>query len=240
MIRTIRTTVRNIRTGDVVVPMRGDAHGMRGEVTYVQAYLGDSDPFVDVVTDQSDAYGLAPDLGVSVRRTYGRDVVASANALMDDIATRQNLPRVTNGMGTVADGAAEYTLRNLGGSFDPYVLAASEGDAGYMVGIGQRGTRSLVTLPQGHGTRRALSAAILDVATVARDVPNGMVGTWIDEGLVYVEVSQWVAGRDEAIELGNAHNQRAIWDVKAGAPIDLTRPATGQWREASLERHIVR
>jgi hypothetical protein len=226
MIRTIRTTVRNLRTGDVVVPMRGDGHNLRGEVTFAMHYYegadATGDAFMDVTTDQGMCLGLAPDLGVSVRRTYGRDVVASANALMDEIGTRQNLPRVTNGTGSAADRAATHTLAHEGGTFDPYTLAPDRTGAGYMVGIGQSGTRSLVTLPdETEGTRGALSAAILDVATVARDVPNGMVGTWISDGLVYVEVSQWVAGRDEAIELGKAHSQRAVWDVRAGAAINL-------------------
>jgi hypothetical protein len=241
MIRTIRTTVRNLRVDDVVVPKRGDAHNLRGAVTAVNAYPSIRDTFVDVTTDQTYILGLAPDLGVSVRRPYGQATTAATHAP----AT------MTYGTGTVADRAASLTLANGGGTFDPYTLNdvtsrpfyAGQG-FGYMVGIGQPGTRSLVTLPvyayPTRADRMAVSAAILDVATVARDVPNGMVGTWVDEGLVYVEVSQWVAGRDEAIELGKAHSQRAIWDVKAGAEIPLARPATGQWREASLAPHVVR
>lgn len=46
-------------------------------------------------------------------------------------------------------------------------------------------------------------------------------GAWIEDGLVFLDVSVNVFDRARAVELGIEHRQLAIWDVAKGYPIAL-------------------
>lgn len=49
----------------------------------------------------------------------------------------------------------------------------------------------------------------------------GLVGVWVDEGMVYVEPSEWHSCRIKAIALGRSRGELAIWDIEAGEDIRL-------------------
>lgn len=38
------------------------------------------------------------------------------------------------------------------------------------------------------------------------------IGLWIDNGILYIDLSQYVGDKDIAIKLGKKHNQKAIFD----------------------------
>lgn len=50
---------------------------------------------------------------------------------------------------------------------------------------------------------------------------NAYLGAWLEAGVVYLDVSEWVPTRDMAVRLGLERNQLAVWDVAAGASIGL-------------------
>jgi hypothetical protein len=58
--------------------------------------------------------------------------------------------------------------------------------------------------------------------TNKKDLASGKnyLGTWLNEGKVYLDVSENIMDRAEAIRLGQERNQLAIYDVVAGDSID--------------------
>lgn len=51
--------------------------------------------------------------------------------------------------------------------------------------------------------------------------PDAYLGTWLDAGKVYLDVSVRVCDRDAAIALGHKHAQLAIYDVASSEVITL-------------------
>ncbi len=57
---------------------------------------------------------------------------------------------------------------------------------------------------------------------------NTYLGAWMSNGHVFLDVSEnVVSSRDEAVEIGRARGQLAIWDVLNSAEIDTTPAPTG-------------
>ena len=55
------------------------------------------------------------------------------------------------------------------------------------------------------------------------DTTTQVIGAWVnDEGLVFIEVSDIVFDREEAIALGKERGEEAIWDFKNNCDIKLT------------------
>ena len=50
------------------------------------------------------------------------------------------------------------------------------------------------------------------------------VGGWIDNNTVYLDISEQIENKREALELGYKHNQLAIYDANKGEVIDLPTP----------------
>ena len=50
------------------------------------------------------------------------------------------------------------------------------------------------------------------------------VGGWIDSDTVYLDISEQIFDKREALELGYKHNQLAIYDANLGKVIDLPTP----------------
>lgn len=105
------------------------------------------------------------------------------------------------------------TLRDGGGTFrvgpgDSIVL--DNPDWGYTVG---RTRGSGVTI-QPHPTSVFLPVTLLFRAMryVAVAYSVGLVGTWYDGGIIYVDPVVIMADRREALRLGRSLNQRAIYD----------------------------
>lgn len=50
---------------------------------------------------------------------------------------------------------------------------------------------------------------------------GGYVGTWVSDGLVYVDAVTWTETREEAVRLGLERGEMAIYDVAANGSLDL-------------------
>ena len=50
------------------------------------------------------------------------------------------------------------------------------------------------------------------------------VGGWIDNNIVYLDISEQIENKREALERGYKHNQLAIYDANLGQVIDLPTP----------------
>ena len=50
------------------------------------------------------------------------------------------------------------------------------------------------------------------------------VGGWIDNNIAYLDISEQIENKREALELGYKHNQLAIYDANLGQVIDLPTP----------------
>ena len=50
------------------------------------------------------------------------------------------------------------------------------------------------------------------------------IGGWIDNEVVYLDISEQIENKREALELGYKHNQLAIYDANLGQVIDLPTP----------------
>ncbi len=44
--------------------------------------------------------------------------------------------------------------------------------------------------------------------------PDNYLGGWVDDGIVYLDISTNISTIEEAASLGYSANQKAIWDVK--------------------------
>lgn len=60
-------------------------------------------------------------------------------------------------------------------------------------------------------------------------------GLWVDEGIVYVDNSEWIRDEETAIEIGKDENQLAIWDWKNGDSIRLEYDTEAEESEKSEE-----
>ncbi len=110
-------------------------------------------------------------------------------------------------------------IRNNPGGFS----VSPQGDVpskGYMVSIPGR----TKILSQGDLHGKAAQGIINDYARANADVlskPGAHIGGWQDggSGKVYLDVSHNVGNQREAVKMGKAHNQIAIWDVKRSREI---------------------
>ena len=50
------------------------------------------------------------------------------------------------------------------------------------------------------------------------------IGGWIDNNIVYLDISEQIENKREALERGYKHNQLAIYDANKGEVIDLPTP----------------
>ena len=50
------------------------------------------------------------------------------------------------------------------------------------------------------------------------------VGGWVDNNIVYLDISEQIENKREALERGYKHNQLAIYDANLGQVIDLPTP----------------
>ena len=65
--------------------------------------------------------------------------------------------------------------------------------------------------------------ALVGASVGARNLPgkDWHIGAWIDGNHLYIDVSKWHAGRDEALAFGFRNAQLAIFDVAHGESIYL-------------------
>lgn len=115
--------------------------------------------------------------------------------------------------------AANITLRDSGGTFTNTGLPIRLSD-GYMVG-GVVPTRKLTLARESTAT---IEAELEHFAreNLAADSEGLYLGTWVDLGALYIDVSEWVTDYAEAMELAATRGELAIWDNAAQAAIELT------------------
>lgn len=107
---------------------------------------------------------------------------------------------------------------------------------GYMVGgaIGYRGDKiEAVVIPEGEFSIKTLRQAVgflyaehLTAEELEGSAPivNGYVGTWVSDGLVYVDASNWTADYSEAVRWAQERGEQAIYDIESNACIDVSAP----------------
>jgi len=108
------------------------------------------------------------------------------------------------------------TMKQGGGTYRADLRGKAElPDTGYMVGNGKIAQLQLpVTSPN------QITYA-LDRASEACVFPNEYVGTWVDNHVMYIDVSLYVAEKFDAIELCRNHGETAYYDIAKGESVTL-------------------
>lgn len=116
---------------------------------------------------------------------------------------------------------ARQALRDNGGTFDLYGYVVHN-ERGYMVG-------GVATAPIVPVTGVATLAAVLgdfvaDFRRTRADRGQGTeglyLGTWVHDGKVYVDISEWVGCVRQATALAQERGELAIWDCYHGNEIN--------------------
>jgi hypothetical protein len=47
------------------------------------------------------------------------------------------------------------------------------------------------------------------------------LGTWVNGGNVYIDLSEWVGDRDQAVGLGRERGELTVWDCERGEEVTL-------------------
>ena len=100
--------------------------------------------------------------------------------------------------------------RDGGATLDPSTGVAPAD--GYMVGIAGRGTVL-------HDLGSTATAAAWVARTLTELAPGECLGSWLDDGLIYLDVSVNVDDLETAATLARETGELAIWDVTAGVEI---------------------
>lgn len=110
---------------------------------------------------------------------------------------------------------ARETSANGGVTLDlstPTMAIANHSHGYYVAGLQKAHTFAL----KGSDTRNyqyALGAAY------AATQGLGLMGTWVEDGVVYAEASEWYADYETAILTAKLRGERAIWDISAAESI---------------------
>jgi hypothetical protein len=117
---------------------------------------------------------------------------------------------------TTLDDVVDQIAMNGGGSWYPDDLSPFGASDGYVVSVaGHEQTIS----DQEFDTSR-LERYIIDHAEALSE-PDVLLGAWVDNDLVYLDVSRYIRDRDSAIQFGCQNGQQAIWDAAAQDSITL-------------------
>jgi hypothetical protein len=119
----------------------------------------------------------------------------------------------TDGGGNYVNSGASFNINT--GEFNPPI--------GYFVALG--GYEKRYPLPLNPNQWRDISldflqANVWDVIGGRDDI---YIGFWIHEGLLYIDLSERIENRDQAIREGFTRQQIAIYDAEAGKDIYLNR-----------------
>ena len=110
---------------------------------------------------------------------------------------------------TLSNNGASYSI--LTGELNP--------TNGYFVSIANKG----VTVDLNNFTQKDIVVFISEnYDTLSQE--NHFIGSWISEGIVYLDVTVQVTDKRNALELGYRNGQQAIYDANVGKVIDLPSP----------------
>lgn len=116
-------------------------------------------------------------------------------------------------------GQAAKTISHSPEGFSVSLNTGGEPASGYMVAQMDH----THTFPAGiMADREKLARAIDQMLMKEKGVlsgPGAYLGGWVHDGKLWLEPSDNVASHDEAVRLGQARNQIAIWDVAGGQEI---------------------
>lgn len=114
------------------------------------------------------------------------------------------------------------TYENGGCSYNLHT-GVSNPDSGYMVSV--RKTQYVVDVLDAETLRKFIETNIEDIAS-----DNLFVGSWVSDGKVYLDVSELILSKEQAIKSGMLRDQLAIYDNANGKDINLpTRQKCGTW-----------
>lgn len=97
----------------------------------------------------------------------------------------------------------DITMRNGGGTFTRSLEDANL-KKGFMVSLPDH--EQVVSLKEAH------TISITDMVTIAKDL-NAYIGTWLDDGKIYIDLSVNINNIEDAKRIGRENNQLAIYDV---------------------------
>jgi len=110
---------------------------------------------------------------------------------------------------TLSNNGASYSI--LTGELNP--------TNGYFVSLANKG----VTVDLNNFTQKDIVVFISEnYDTLSQE--NHFIGSWISEGIVYLDVTVQVTDKRNALELGYRNGQQAIYDANVGKVIDLPSP----------------
>lgn len=112
-----------------------------------------------------------------------------------------------------ANEALAFTAEHGGGTFEYKTLLLQEWQTGYVVAIGG------ITFKA-----ECLTADVLAWAAkaVGGEYMTTYIGTWLDNGIVYIDAVRFLASKVDAVLLGIEHGQKAIYDCANNEVIALS------------------
>ena len=106
----------------------------------------------------------------------------------------------------------EEIKENGGGTYNKELKSISAKN-GYMV--------SLQGFERKCKTEQEIEKAITENMEIIRGLDGAYLGAWIDEGIVYIDISVLVDNKEDAMQLGKLNNQLAIYDIQNNESIYL-------------------
>ena len=114
-------------------------------------------------------------------------------------------------------GAFALSIKNGGVTFN---LEGKAPEKGYMVSIvGQE-----IVIPELDYVYENLEDYINERMSLLNSMSNLYVGVWHHKGHYYIDLSENILGKAEALKQGILRSQKAIWDIVAGEEIKLPSP----------------
>lgn len=100
-------------------------------------------------------------------------------------------------------------------------LDGNKPDTGYMVGL--EGFESTMPINRSIDDGIAFIDAFIFTNKEELNKPNRYLGTWINEGIIYIDISVNINLRKLAVTLGIKNNQIAIWDLSTKEEIIINK-----------------
>lgn len=110
------------------------------------------------------------------------------------------------------------------GGFSHHLTTHETPTSGYMVGLNKEHGGVAHVFPLSELTPEKLTRHRAEAQAAGND--DAYQGGWVQDGKVYLDLSRKVDDRDQAVAMGKAHNQRAIYHLDKGE--DIPTGGTGE------------